>query len=313
MQQFQHTIDVENRPIVPKTGVTKAKMMASEQTAARKSLSTRVFHKWLLPALSEWAAIICLFAVGFVLDNFLVWVTVTVLVGSRQHGLGVLGHDGAHFTAAKNRRVNDVASELLCFWPLITGLADFRRFHFNHHRHFGTDKDPELLFKNHWSRTQWALPITRTRIIAYFLLDLVGFGLFEVVKAYWLLGKTCLRSWLGPLLWWSVVGSLLYICGLGFAAVIWFAALGTSFWGFHRLRTWTEHIGTESTHRVRANWWQRILITPHCSWSHYEHHAHPSVPFWRRHELREKEAPTMSMGELFASFSSVPKCLLEVL
>lgn len=281
-----------------------AEALPADLAIERRSLSTRVFHKWLLPVIYEWAAIVCLFTAGFSLDHPTAWVAVTVLLGSRQHGLGVLGHDGAHFTAAKNRKVNDIASEVFCFWPLITGLADFRKFHFDHHRHFGTDKDPELLFKNEWSSEQWALPMTRSRIITYFLLDLVGFGLLEVVKAYRLLGKTCLRSWLGPLVWWGVIGLLLYSCGLGLAIVIWFAALGTSFWGFHRLRTWTEHVGTSSTHRVRANWWQRILITPHCSWTHYEHHTYPSVPFWRRHELRPEGESYMSMGDLFSSFSS---------
>lgn len=277
--------------------------MAEAQPFEPGALTQKVFHKWLVPVLFEWAALVGLFTLGFLADHVLVWIAVTVLVGSRQHGLGVLGHDGAHFTAAKSRRLNDIASEILCFWPLLTGLGDFRRFHFDHHRYFGTDKDPELLFKNQWSRRQWELPMTRTRIVGYFLADLAGFGLVEVAKAYRLLGKTSLRSWLGPAGWWGGVGFLLYGSGLGFAIVIWFAALGTSFWGFHRLRTWTEHVGTSSTHRVRANWWQRLLITPHCSWTHHEHHAHPSVPFWRRHLLRPDSESCISMGDHFASFS----------
>lgn len=267
-----------------------------------RALAERKFHKWLLPALAEWAAIAGLFALGLAADQLAVWALVTVLIGSRQHGLGVLGHDGAHFAAARSRRVNDLASELLCFWPLLTGLHDFRRFHLDHHRHFTTERDPELLFKQHWSRRQWALPMTRGRIVRYFLLDLAGFGVVEVAKAYRLLGKSGPRSWLGPLAWWTVVGGGLHLLGLDVVIAVWALALLTSFWGFFRLRTWTEHVGTPSTHRVRANWWQRILITPHCSWSHYEHHAHPQVPFWRRHALRGPEARTVSMGELFASF-----------
>jgi fatty acid desaturase len=268
-----------------------------------KELSVRIFHKWLLPALSDWVIIVCLFALGFVINHFLLWAIITVLIGNRQHALGVLGHDGAHFTAAKSKKVNDWASELLCFWPLITGLEDFRQFHFKHHRYFRTEKDPELLFKDHWSARQWDLPSSRLRILTYFSLDLVGFGIVEVLKAYYLMGKVRFRSWYGPVLWWAVVGGSLYASGFGFAIIIWFIALGTSFWGFFRLRTWTEHVGTDSTHRVHANWWQRIIVTPHGSWSHYEHHANPSVPFWRRHELRGKKAATVRMGQLFSSFS----------
>lgn len=277
----------------------------------RKMLSTRVFRKWLFPALSEWVAIVGLFALGFAAHNVFVWVVITVLIGSRQHALGVLGHDSAHFAASKSRKVNDLSAELLCFWPLITGLADFRQFHLNHHRYFNTDKDPELLFKDNWSKTQWALPMTRAHIVSYFVLDLVGFGVFEVMKAYWLLGKTCKRSWIGPVVWWAAVGGALYFSGLGLAIVIWFLALITSFWGFFRLRTWTEHVGTSSTHRMRANWWQRMLVTPHCSWSHYEHHEYPAIPFWRRAELRGADAKTVSMGELFSSFDARRKSVVD--
>ena len=248
--------------------------------------------------------IVCLFAIGFIFHNLFVWAIVIILLGSRQHALGVLGHDSAHFAASSSRKINDLSAELLCFWPLLTGLGDFRRFHLNHHRYFDTEKDPELLFKDSWSKPQWTLPMSRSRILSLFFLDLLGFGILEVFKAYWLLGKTSLRSWIGPLVWWAAIGALLYESGFGITIVVWFIALLTSFWGFFRLRTWTEHVGSDSTHRVRVNWWQRMLITPHCSWSHYEHHNYPSVPFWRRHELREENAATVPIWELLGSFTT---------
>jgi fatty acid desaturase len=265
-------------------------------------LTTQVFSKWLIPVLTEWVGIVLLFGAGYSLDHGLVWACVIVLLGSRQHALGVLGHDGAHRAAAKNRHLNDLATQVLCMWPLAVGLGSFRRFHFQHHRHFGTDLDPELRFKNQWSETQWNLPATKVRIIGYFLLDLIGFGAPEVLKALRLLGRVGWWDWAGPVLWWAIAGTFLYLTGLWFVAVVWAAALGTSFWGFFRLRTWTEHVGTAATHRVRANWWQRVFITPHGSWSHYEHHDHPAVPFWRREALREDGARTITIGELFTSF-----------
>lgn len=275
------------------------------------NLNEKVFHKWLIPALIEWAVILSLFAMGFALGHWLIWALVVVLVGSRQHALGVLGHDGAHFTAARSRTINDLATQLLCFWPLGSGLGGFRRFHFAHHRHFGTDKDPELLFKNDWSHEQWSLPTTRAQIIRYFLLDLVGFGVPEVAKAFRLLGRVGVMDWIGPALMWATVGVLLYMTGLWFAAVIWVLALVTSFWGFFRLRTWTEHVGTPTTHRVQANWWQRIFVTPHGSWSHYEHHEHPAVPFWKRGELRNENDRTVTMGQLFRLFGQTTSPALQ--
>lgn len=271
-----------------------------------RALSVRSFPRWLSAVAFEWTAIALLFALGYLLDHFVAWALISVLMGSRQNGLGVLGHEGAHGLAARNRRLNDLASEVLCFWPVMTGLADFRSFHFAHHRFINTTKDPEIIFKTQFSKSQWAVPASRTQIFGFFLLDLVGLGTIEILKAYRLMGKVGLRSIVGPLCWWAIVGPLLFLLHLELVILIWFLAMATSFWGFYRLRSWTEHIGDDATHRVQANWWQRFLVTPHCSWAHDEHHRYPSVPFWKRHELRPQEAPGVPMGALFASFSKLP-------
>ena len=154
-----------------------------------KSLSHRVFHKWLIPALCEWAVIVCLFAIGFIFHNLFVWAIVIILLGSRQHALGVLGHDSAHFAASSSRKINDLSAELLCFWPLLTGLGDFRRFHLNHHRYLDTEKDPELLFKDSWSKPQWTLPMSRSGFSVFFFLTCLGLGFLKYSKLIGCWGK----------------------------------------------------------------------------------------------------------------------------
>jgi fatty acid desaturase len=265
-------------------------------------LSRPSIFPWALAAAAEWAAIVILFALRLVVKSPVVWVFVTIMLGSRQHALGALGYGAAHFTAAQSRKLNDIAGELVCFWPLLTGLHDFRAFHLDHHRFFNTDKDPELLFKNRWSVSQWALPKSRNQILVLFLGDLVGFGVLEVMKAFYLLGRTRPRSIVGPSLWWLVVGGVMWMAGLQVVLVIWFVAFLTSFWGFFRLRAWTEHVGAESTHAIEVNWWQKLLVTPHCSWTHAEHHDHPSVPFWRRRPLRDKTLVAIPFLTFLASF-----------
>jgi fatty acid desaturase len=274
-------------------------------------MTTRRFHKWLLPLLMEWLVIVGMMAIGFQVQSYLLWPVIVVLVGSRQHALGVLGHDGAHFTAANNRKVNDITTAVGCFWPLMTTLADFRRFHFNHHRYFQTERDPELIFKHGMSPRQWRTPISRTRIYLYFLGDLVGFGILEIWKARKVLSMNDAPQprdawrWLGPAAWLAVMIPLLYSTGYLAALGIWFLSLITSFWGFFRLRTWTEHGGTSSTHLIRLTWWQKLLITPHGSWSHYEHHEISSIPFWSRHQVCAEGSRTQTLGELLGSFGSV--------
>jgi fatty acid desaturase len=270
-------------------------------------LSDRSFLRWLGPTALEWVQIVALFAIGFWVDRWAIWAVIVVLMGSRQNALGVLGHDGAHYLISRHRQLNELASELLCFWPVMTGIADFRRFHFAHHRYLSSERDPEIIFKTKLSPAQWAVPAGPTRIFGYFALDLIGLGAIEIAKAYRLMKKTQLRSVIGPLCWWTAVGAVLHVFHLELAALIWFLSLGTSFWGFYRLRSWTEHVGDDAIDRVRANWWQRWLITPHCSWAHDEHHRYPSVVFWQRHRLRSSSAPGVPMVVLFESFSDASK------
>lgn len=266
------------------------------------AISEPRLDKWAAAVTSEWIAIVAIYFVAVKIDAIAVWCFAVFLIGSRQHALGVLGHDCAHYTAAKNRTLNDLAGELFCFWPLFSGLHDFRKHHFAHHRHFNTDKDPELLFKNTWSRSQWSIPRTRAQILGLFIGDLFGLGVIEIVKAFFLLGRTRPRSIVGPLAMWIIAIAALHHYELTNIAFAWSASLLTSFWGFFRLRTWTEHVGSESTHFVEMNWWQRLFITPHGSWTHAEHHDYPFVPFWQRHRLRSPACNAIPFLRFLDSF-----------
>ena len=114
------------------------------------------------------------------------------------------------------------------------------------------------------------------------------------------------KNWIGPLMTLAVIVAVLYSFHLLIALAVWYGALLTSFWAFFRLRTWTEHGGIiengETTHRIRLSFVERILITPHASWSHYEHHAHPGIPFWSRHKICEPNARTKSLWYVLGSF-----------
>jgi fatty acid desaturase len=263
-----------------------------------------LFLRWLAPVLAEWAAIFILFAAGYALDHWLVWMIVVVIIGSRQHALAILGHEGGHFLVARNKKLNDLATELLCFWPVGVGLRAYRTFHLQHHRHTNTDLDPEWSARNKDPEKRWAVPKTRRQILTLFVLDLVGVGSRELITVRWSLGWHGASDRLGPMLWWGAFGVITWLTGFWLAAILWVVALYTSFWGFFRLRSWTEHLGTQSTHRITANWWQRLLFTPHNTWYHYEHHQHPGVPCWRLPKLRSADAVTVPVGVLYDSFAA---------
>ncbi len=68
-----------------------------------------------------------------------------------------------------------------------------------------------------------------------------------------------------------------------------------------RQRALTEHIGTDSTHKITANRFQRFFYLPHNTWLHYEHHLNASVPCWNLVKLRElsPEKESITVNELF--------------
>ena len=74
----------------------------------------------------------------------------------------------------------------------------------------------------------------------------------------------------------------------------------TTFWAVFRLRVYMEHVGTDETHRVHLSLFQRALFAPHNIWIHWEHHTHPSVPYWALPEVRRHytHVPILTYNEL---------------
>jgi fatty acid desaturase len=227
-----------------------------------------------------------------------------LVIGTRQHALAILGHEGAHRLVCRGRRLNDLITAFLCFSPLGLGLHAYRKHHFTHHRHPGTEVDPELAYKRSRS-PQWDLP-ARKRLRWYFLKDILGLGVKDLVYVMLVVPPVCVWDVLGPLLWWSAAVTIVVLCGQMWMLALWFGSLITVFWTMFRLRVWTEHLGTADVHRVAAHWWQRLLFLPHNTWYHYEHHRWPSIPCWNLPAARalDQKVPVLSLSELFESYQT---------
>src|SRR5947199_3450806 len=83
-----------------------------------------------------------------------VTVVAIILVGAGQHQLTALAHEAAHHTLFKNRVLNDLASDLLCMFPLYSSTQHYRLQHLAHHQ-FVNDplRDPDvsqLQSSGHW-------------------------------------------------------------------------------------------------------------------------------------------------------------------
>src|ERR1035438_9783025 len=149
-------------------------------TARLRDLSRRRLFPWLTDAVMDWVVIAAGMALFGRWPCALTLLLAVLITGNRQHALTVLGHDGTHYTLSGNARFNDILTNLLCFLPLGLTVSGYRALHYAHHKHTGTEDDPELGHKRMRS-PQWDLPATPGTVLRYALMDLVGFSLADYI------------------------------------------------------------------------------------------------------------------------------------
>jgi fatty acid desaturase len=70
-----------------------------------------------------------------------------LLVGVAQHRLITLAHEASHYALFRNRLLNEVASDWLCMFPILSATHNYRLQHFAHHQYVNDPaRDPDLKF-----------------------------------------------------------------------------------------------------------------------------------------------------------------------
>ena len=72
-------------------------------------------------------------AIVAVFPNPLTYIVAVILIGSRQLGLAILMHDGAHGCLSRDPARNMALSQWLCAYPVFAETAAYRRYHLAHH------------------------------------------------------------------------------------------------------------------------------------------------------------------------------------
>ena len=101
------------------------------------------WHAWRL-VLTEWVAIVAIFAVVGRYPNVITIPLALILLGGRQMGLSVLMHEAGHRTLFTSARLNDVIGQWFCALPVFNDMPSYARGHLEHHRKAGTHDDPDL-------------------------------------------------------------------------------------------------------------------------------------------------------------------------
>lgn len=284
------------------------------------SVRERVEWKGIALIAHAWAVILGSVALVTWWPNPLTYVLAVMLIGSRQLGLAILMHDGAHGCFSRSERRNMWLSQWLCAWPILADTQAYRRYHLTHHAHTQQPDDPDLVLSA-------PFPITRASYRRKFWRDISGQTGLQQRKAQllnalgdpaWPLGQRARHYWqrLGP----QTLANLVLLAGFTLAGVwwayplLWLVPLLTWMMVITRIRNIAEHAVVpdsadplRNTRTTRASLLERALIAPYFVNYHLEHHLLFYVPCYNLPKVHEilMQGPHAARMELQPGYLSV--------
>jgi fatty acid desaturase len=227
--------------------------------------------------------------------NLPLYVATVVWIGSRQHALMILMHDGVHYRLFHSRWVNEWVSEVLLAWPVLISARAYRRNHFAHHRYLNTEHDPD------WARRQgdsaWVFPKRPGELLGLMMRDLSGLGAIGLIR---LIGRLLSKDtgvskqfvFLRYGFYFVLLGIVLWLSAGKLIMMYWFVPLFTWLIFIFRIRSIAEHssiwgrnVFFSQTRTTVPSILQRVFVAPKNVSYHIEHHLYPSVPFYRLPKL----------------------------
>jgi fatty acid desaturase len=264
------------------------KAFTAEEMAAVRSRSDVV---GLLCVAHAWIVIAAAMILYALWPNPLTFVAAVILIGSRQLGLAILMHDGAHGVLMRTKALNDPVSQWLCAFPVFTDTIPYRHYHLGHHRLTQQPDDPDLGLSA-------PFPITKDSFRRKMIRDITGQTGFKQRRAQLraALGKpadpfaerarTFWRKLGRPLIANAVLLAILTALGKPhYYLMFWLLPLLTWQQVITRIRNIAEHAVVPDNDDVLRNarttyasWWERALIAPYWVNYHVDHHVLMYVP-----------------------------------
>ncbi|MDX2157764.1 MAG: fatty acid desaturase family protein [Hyphomicrobiaceae bacterium] len=254
-------------------------------------LRERIEWKSLALIAHAWAVILASIALVAWLPNPLTYMLAVMVIGSRQLGLLILMHDGAHGCLSRDERRNMALSQWLCAFPVFAETRAYRRYHLAHHAHTQQPEDPDLVLSA-------PFPITKASYRRKLWRDISGQTGYEQRKAQivnalgdpaWPLTRRLahFREKLGR----QIVVNGVLLAGLALVGVwwayplLWLVPLLTWMMVITRIRNIAEHAVVpdsndplRNTRTTNANLIERALVAPYFVNYHLEHHLLFYVP-----------------------------------
>ncbi|MFO1014613.1 MAG: fatty acid desaturase family protein [Caulobacteraceae bacterium] len=276
-------------------------------------------QEWaLLSRRSSWIGIAlvvhCYAVIGLAAAMAMVWpITIplaVMIIGCRQLGLGILGHDAAHGALHPNLKINDWVAKTFTGG----GLDAYRAYHLQHHKFAQQVEDPDLVLSA-------PFPITRKSLRRKMIRDLTGQTYFKARLAS---AQRALKARKPGGSYWPVVTAFWKQNWKLIAGGAFFTAVGAPFgywWAWlalwllpratwnalvTRLRNIAEHAlvpvneadPMRQARTTMASFLERAFIAPYWVNYHCEHHMFMHVPCYNlplAHRLLEEKGVTGRM------------------
>ncbi len=246
-----------------------------------------------------WGVIGAMMALVAWMPNPLTILLAIVVIGSRQLGLGILMHEGAHGGLAKNDKLNLWLSQWFCAYPIGRETLAYRRYHLQHHAYAQTEKDPDLSLAA-------AFPTTPASLRRKLVRDLTGQTGFKQRKAQLLAAfgpsDAPLRARIAtfgrilgrPLLVNALLFTVLSMAGFWWLyPLLWVVPMLTWYQAVTRIRNIAEHavLPDDDAWRIArttyAGLLERALFAPYWVNYHAEHHLMASAPCYRLAQMHK--------------------------
>lgn len=247
--------------------------------------------------LHAWGVIAAAMAVYACWPSALTLTLAVAVIGSRQLGLAILMHEGAHWLLFPRGGVNTEVARWLCACPIWIDLARYRRQHHQHHRHTRQADDPDLAMVDAYPTSRRALMWAALRDLStwtFWAGALTWSGWREPRGDRW-------RRLRGPLASNTVILGALAASGhWQLYPLLWLLPLATWYQLVTRIRNIAEHAvvpddddALRNTRTTVAGPAARALLAPYWVNYHLEHHLLVFVPCWK---LRRAHALLLDKG-----------------
>jgi len=248
----------------------------------------------------DWIIIFATIYVCLQFLNPLTYILAVLIVGARMHALAILMHDATHYRFLKNRKWNDLITNIFTMYPIFTSIEVYRENHMLHHRHLNTEDDPDWVAK--LGKKAFTFPKTKKE----FLLTVFSYWtLYQgITDAIWFFkrfgaNKPTAKAKSGlditRVLFYIVLFTVLTLTGLWkIYLFFWVIPYLSTFFMYQYIRSVAEHYGEmtyddlySSSRSLQANPIERFFLAPHNVGYHLEHHLYPAVPFYNLPALHE--------------------------